>query len=94
VVKLGTITPEGDASVHCYTCDDEVQDNFLADHLNNFGIEVGKQTKTEKTIAELVKYFDFSFQDYRCEFEPLTIKDSGRRQASETVVWWRVHWVR
>jgi ubiquitin carboxyl-terminal hydrolase 5/13 len=29
VVKLGTITPEGGASVHCYTCGDEVIDNFL-----------------------------------------------------------------
>lgn len=26
VVKLGTITPEGTADVHCYACDDEVID--------------------------------------------------------------------
>ena len=42
VVKLGTITPEGDASIHCYACDEEVLDNFLKDHLANFGIEVEK----------------------------------------------------
>jgi ubiquitin carboxyl-terminal hydrolase 5/13 len=41
-VKLGTITPEGDASIHCYACDEEVLDNFLKDHLANFGIEVEK----------------------------------------------------
>jgi ubiquitin carboxyl-terminal hydrolase 5/13 len=53
VVKLGTITPEGGASVHCYTCQDEVVDNYLKDHLANFGIDVEQQKKTEKTIAEL-----------------------------------------
>lgn len=26
VDKMGTITPEGKASVHCYTCDDEIID--------------------------------------------------------------------
>lgn len=53
VVKLGTITPEGNASVHCYVCGDEVTDNYLKDHLFNFGIDVGSQRKTEKSIAEL-----------------------------------------
>ena len=53
VVKLGTITPEGGASVHCYTCGDEVIDNYLKEHLANFGIDVDQQTKTEKSIAEL-----------------------------------------
>jgi ubiquitin carboxyl-terminal hydrolase 5/13 len=52
-VKLGTITSDGKASVHCYACDDEVIDNFLRDHLQNFGIDVEQQVKTEKTIAEL-----------------------------------------
>lgn len=27
VCKLGTITPQGTASIHCYDCDDEVLDN-------------------------------------------------------------------
>ena len=53
VVKLGTITPDGNASVHCYQCGDEVVDNYIKDHLANFGINVEKLTKTEKTIAEL-----------------------------------------
>ena len=39
-VKLGTITPEGKASIHCYKCDDEVLDNYLSDHLLILGIDV------------------------------------------------------
>lgn len=53
VVKLGTITPEGTASVHCYLCDEEVLDSRLAQHLKSFGINVQEQVKTEKTIAEM-----------------------------------------
>jgi len=51
-VKIGTITPEGKASIHCYKCDDEVLDNDLGAHLGVLGIEIGSQVKTEKTIAE------------------------------------------
>ncbi len=54
VVKMGTITPEGSASIHCYKCDDEILDNKLTEHLAILGIDVGKQRKTEKTMAELV----------------------------------------
>lgn len=39
-VKLGTITPEGKASIHCHKCDDEVLDPNLADHLAALGIEI------------------------------------------------------
>ena len=52
-VKLGTITPEGKASLYCYACDDDVLDNDLSLHLCNLGINIGDQTKTEKTMAEL-----------------------------------------
>lgn len=51
VVKLGTITPEGDASLFCYTCNEDVKDELLADHLQNIGIELSRQTKTEKTVT-------------------------------------------
>lgn len=51
-VKMGTITPEGNASIHCYHCDDEVLDPELPAHLAVFGIDVAQQVKTEKTIAE------------------------------------------
>lgn len=53
VVKLGTITPEGSASIHCYQCNDEVIDNFLKEHLGHLGIDVAQQKKTEKTMEEL-----------------------------------------
>ena len=52
-VKIGTITPEGKASIHCYKCDDEVLDNDLAAHLDVLGIEISNQVKTEKNVAEL-----------------------------------------
>ena len=35
VCKLGTITAEGTASIHCYKCDDEVLDEKLGEHLSN-----------------------------------------------------------
>ena len=53
VVKLGTISPEGTASVYCYACDDEVKDPYLSDHLANFGIIIDRMVKTEKTILEM-----------------------------------------
>lgn len=51
-VKIGTITPEGKASIHCYKCDEEVIDLELAAHLKVLGIDVASQIKTEKSIAE------------------------------------------
>lgn len=53
VCKMGTITPEGTASIHCYACDDEILDPDLQSHLLLFGIQVQKQVKTEKTITEM-----------------------------------------
>ena len=50
---MGTITPEGEASVHCYKCDDEVIDENLILHLSNFGINVSGMEKTEKTMLEM-----------------------------------------
>jgi len=51
--KLGTITPEGSADIYCYDCNDSKLDNHLAEHLNNFGINIKSQKKTEKNITEL-----------------------------------------
>ena len=39
-VKLGTITADGKASIHCYACDEEVLDNDLGAHLAGVGIEI------------------------------------------------------
>lgn len=53
VCKLGTITAEGDADIHCYRCDEERLDPMLGDHLARFGIDIMAQKKTEQTLAEL-----------------------------------------
>eukprot|EP00002_Diphylleia_rotans_P021157 TRINITY_DN411_c0_g1_i1.p1 TRINITY_DN411_c0_g1~~TRINITY_DN411_c0_g1_i1.p1 ORF type:complete len:759 (-),score=138.54 TRINITY_DN411_c0_g1_i1:202-2478(-) len=53
VVKMGTVTPEGTADVHCYSCDEEVVDTELSKHLSNFGIDMGLQQKTEISLAEM-----------------------------------------
>jgi len=50
---MGTITPEGEASVHCYKCDEEVVDKNLIEHLGHFGINVSGMERTEKTTLEM-----------------------------------------
>ena len=66
-VKLGTITPEGDADLYCYSCDDMRRDNQLPEHLSMFGVEILNQRKTETTVAELQlaqnQSFDFKLAD-------------------------------
>lgn len=52
-VKTGTITPQGDASVYCYACNDDVKDYYLKDHLKHLGINIEDQIKTEKNMTEL-----------------------------------------
>ena len=67
-VKLGTITSEGTGGkldilgsvtlimkdIYCYLCDDAKLDPDLPTHLRAFGIDVMGQTKTEKSMTELV----------------------------------------
>lgn len=52
-VKLGSITPEGQADVYCYACDLEVKDPEVSKHLASWGIDIAKRTKTEKSVTEL-----------------------------------------
>lgn len=63
-VKLGTITPEGTADVHCYVCGEMRVDPKLGEHLAAFGIDTSCVERTEKTMAELQLEqnlkFDFS----------------------------------
>ncbi|KAL4063737.1 hypothetical protein J3A83DRAFT_4453851, partial [Scleroderma citrinum] len=63
-VKLGTITPEGGADIYCYACNDARLDFEVTRHLAHFGIHVGSQKKTEKSMTELQieqnLTFDFS----------------------------------
>lgn len=52
-VKLGSITPEGNADVYCYSCDEERIDEDLGTHLANWGIILAERQKTEKSLTEL-----------------------------------------
>ena len=52
-VKLGTITPDGKASMFCYQCDEDIVDPNLTAHLEMFGVNIASQVKTEKTMTEL-----------------------------------------
>ncbi|KAK4165487.1 putative ubiquitin carboxyl-terminal hydrolase [Cladorrhinum sp. PSN259] len=52
-VKLGSITPDGNADVYCYTCDEERVDENLGAHLANWGIILAERQKTEKSLTEL-----------------------------------------
>ena len=61
VVKTGTITPDGEASLYCYTCDNDVKDDSLAIHLSNLGIDINTQKKTDKTVTEMNLSFNINF---------------------------------
>eukprot|EP00828_Plagiopyla_frontata_P031888 TRINITY_DN4168_c0_g1_i5.p1 TRINITY_DN4168_c0_g1~~TRINITY_DN4168_c0_g1_i5.p1 ORF type:complete len:595 (-),score=120.68 TRINITY_DN4168_c0_g1_i5:717-2501(-) len=65
-VKMGTITPEGEASIYCYACDNDVKDENLQMRLENFGIQVSKLQKTEKTVMELNLDLNLNFQLSKC----------------------------
>lgn len=43
--------------IYCYICNDGKLDPDLAQHLSTFGINVQTQTKTEKSMTELVRPF-------------------------------------
>lgn len=53
--KLGTITAEGLADIYCYLCDDMKQDPELSAHLKHFGVNITTQSKSEKSVMELVR---------------------------------------
>lgn len=61
VVKTGTITPDGGASLYCYSCDNDVKDPELPLHLSSLGIDVSQQIKTEKTMTELNLEINLNF---------------------------------
>lgn len=39
---MGTISLDGNASLYCYDCNNDVKDDKLAEHLFNLGLEIGK----------------------------------------------------
>ncbi|KAK5169100.1 ubiquitin C-terminal hydrolase Ubp14 [Saxophila tyrrhenica] len=52
-VKLGSLTADGHADVHCYACDEEVIDPDLVKHLLHWKVDVQGRTKTEKSVTEM-----------------------------------------
>jgi uncharacterized UBP type Zn finger protein len=40
--------------IFCYVCDDMKQDPEVGTHLATFGVKLAEQSKTEKSMAELV----------------------------------------
>lgn len=52
-VKLGSITPEGNADVYCYQCNEERIDPELSSHLAHWGINIAEREKTEKSLMEM-----------------------------------------
>ena len=60
-VKLGTISAEGNASVFCYKCDEDVKVPNLPQILKNMGIDVDTMVKTEKTMTELNLELNLTF---------------------------------
>ena len=61
VVKVGTITPDGQASLYCYACNNDVKDESLEQHLKTFGIDINTQKKTDKTITEMNLQINLNF---------------------------------
>ena len=52
-VKLGSLTADGKADIHCYACDEERTDPELVAHLANWGIDIANRVKTEKSVTEM-----------------------------------------
>lgn len=60
-VKLGSLTAEGNADIHCYACDEERTDPELVAHLANWGIDIASRTKTEKSVVEMQLEHNLSY---------------------------------
>jgi len=52
-VKLGSLTADGHADIHCYACDEERLDDQLVEHLANWGVDIAGRVKTEKSVTEM-----------------------------------------
>ncbi len=51
-VKIGSLSPTSN-DVHCYACDDEVEDTLLDQRLAAIGIDINALTASEKTLTEM-----------------------------------------
>eukprot|EP01091_Cochliopodium_minus_P014742 TRINITY_DN5055_c1_g1_i1.p1 TRINITY_DN5055_c1_g1~~TRINITY_DN5055_c1_g1_i1.p1 ORF type:complete len:781 (+),score=295.31 TRINITY_DN5055_c1_g1_i1:1-2343(+) len=77
VLKMGTITAEGNASIFCYSCDEDRKVENLPQILLNFGIEVAKEVKTEKTTTELELEQNLSFNWFKSTEEGKLVYGKG-----------------
>lgn len=60
-VKLGSLTADGNADIHCYACDEERTDPELVAHLANWGIDISSRVKTEKSVTEMQLEHNLSY---------------------------------
>ena len=60
-VKLGSLTADGSADIHCYACDEERTDPELVAHLANWGIDIAGRVKTEKSVTEMQLEHNLSY---------------------------------
>lgn len=60
-VKLGSLTAEGNADIHCYACDETRTDPELVAHLANWGIDIAGRVKTEKSVTEMQLEHNLSY---------------------------------
>ncbi|KAK3680790.1 ubiquitin C-terminal hydrolase Ubp14 [Vermiconidia calcicola] len=60
-VKLGSLTAEGNADIHCYACDEERTDPELVAHLANWAIDIAGRVKTEKSVLEMQLEHNLSY---------------------------------
>lgn len=60
-VKLGSLTADGTADIHCYACDEERLDPDLVSHLANWGIDIAGRVKTEKSVTEMQLEHNLSY---------------------------------
>lgn len=54
-VKLGTITPDGQAEIYSYDSSEDtmVLDPYLKQHLAHWGLDIRMMKKTDKTLIEM-----------------------------------------
>ena len=60
-VKLGSLTADGNADIHCYACDEERTDPELVVHLANWGIDIADRVKTERSVTEMQLEHNLSY---------------------------------
>ncbi|KAH7721977.1 ubiquitin carboxyl-terminal hydrolase [Aphelenchoides avenae] len=80
IVKLGTITPEGDADIHSYDeesgpSEGKVKDPELAKHLAFFGLDITKFKKTEKSTLEMELDMNQKWEWSRCVEQGATLEN-------------------